>query len=135
MTYTFKLARRLAISQNFVVLTILVFLAACMRDLTAPEAGSTGSFDHPASLQVIPRRVTIETRQPVQFRGQALTLRATIPTCRLGGGGTISADGMFIVHHLASRSLAGSGLKLTNLDHGVNPPSNWLASRRLALLR
>ena len=42
MTYTFKLARRLAVSRHFGVLTTLVLLAACAGDSTAPDTETSG---------------------------------------------------------------------------------------------
>jgi hypothetical protein len=41
MTYTFKLARRLAVSRHFVMLPALALLVACSGDSTAPEAADS----------------------------------------------------------------------------------------------
>jgi hypothetical protein len=99
MTYTFKLARRLAISQKLAMLTALALLAACMGDTTAPEPGSTSSSDRPIALQVSPQSVTVETGQRVQFRGhtQTASRRTSVPIAVtwVASGGTILSDGMF----------------------------------------
>ena len=42
MTYTHKLARRLALSRDWAMLTVLL-LAACAGDTTAPEAADPSS--------------------------------------------------------------------------------------------
>jgi hypothetical protein len=108
MTYTFKLARRLAVSRQFCMLPVLVVLAACSgENTTAPDgtssettAGSDGSTRSltPVAVQVNPSSVTIETNQLIQFRahgrnnagdsvGAAITWSAS--------GGTILPDGRF----------------------------------------
>jgi len=122
MTYTFKLARRLAILRQYAVVTALVLLLACVKDFTAPEAWSTGSPSNPASLQVIPRSVTIETRQPVQFRGQALTLRGTTiptPVAWVASGGTINADGTFSSSTAGTFKVIGRGRGRKQADTSV----------------
>lgn len=99
MTYTFKLARRLAVSRRFVVITALALLAACMGEATAPEADPAGSLpDNPNSLNLSPRSVTIETQQRVRFSGQTRNLHGdliSMPMVWGATGGTISADGVF----------------------------------------
>src|SRR5882762_11342048 len=99
MTYTFKLARRLAASPQLAMLTTLALLAGCMGDTTGPEAGTISSSDRPAALQVSPQSVTIETGQRVQFRGHTRTAsrRESVPIAVTweANGGTILADGLF----------------------------------------
>jgi hypothetical protein len=105
MTYTFKLARRLAILRQLVVLIALVLLAACEKDFTAPEGASAGSLASHLLLQVRPRTVTVETSQRVQFRATAHpSERRDIPTGVTwhATGGTIAQDGVF------SSSIAGT---------------------------
>ncbi len=108
MTYTFKLARRLAVSRRFCMLPVLVVLAACTgENTTAPDgtssettAGPDGSTRSPTAVavQVNPSSVTVETNQLIQFRahgrnnagdsvGAAITWSAS--------GGTILPDGRF----------------------------------------
>jgi hypothetical protein len=98
MTYTFKLARRLAVSRHCIVLPALVLLAACMGDTTAPDGGGATSATAPTALQISPRTITIETNQLVQFRGQTRSWRGdliTIPLAWQTTGGTIKTDGTF----------------------------------------
>jgi hypothetical protein len=99
MTYTFKLARRLAILRHLVVLTVLALLLACEKDLTAPEGGSSASVATTAtSLQVFPRRVTIQTSQRLQFRAQGRTTARQTMVAAVSwtaSGGSISSDGIF----------------------------------------
>lgn len=98
MTYTFKLARRLAVSRDFGVLTALVLLAACSGDSTAPDVESAGFADHVLpGFEVSPRAVTIETNQTIVFRGRDRSVRGVVPlvTAWKTSGGTITADGTF----------------------------------------
>ena len=105
MTYTFKLARRLAVSRDFAVLTAFLLLAACNGDTTAPGSEPSGTPSTTSLLRVSPRSITVETNQPVGFRGQLRSSKGeiiTIPVAWGATGGTISADGIF------SSSLAGT---------------------------
>ena len=99
MTYTFKLARRLAVSRESAVLAAWVLVAACAGDSTGPDANVTSinAFGMPA-LQVTPRRVTIETNQPVLFRGHLVGLDSgavLTPIAWVASGGVIRSDGTF----------------------------------------
>jgi hypothetical protein len=103
MTYTFKLARRLAIMRHFIVLIVLALVLACSKDLTAPdggrpEGGPTVSPVNPTSLEIFPQSVTIETSQRVLFRGQTRTLSGEpIPAAVawVASGGVIDSSGQF----------------------------------------
>jgi hypothetical protein len=44
MTYTFKLARRLAVSRDYAMLAVLALVAACTGDVTAPENVASNTF-------------------------------------------------------------------------------------------
>jgi hypothetical protein len=105
MTYTFKLARRLAVSRRFVVLIALALVAACMGESTAPEPDLAGAPVTSASLRLSPRTVTVETNQLVRFRGQARSSRGdavAVPIAWRSTGGAITSDGTF------SSTLAGT---------------------------
>jgi uncharacterized lipoprotein YajG len=97
MTYTFKLARRLAMSRDLSMVSALLLLAACAGDTTGPE--TTTTTNPPASgfaVRLIPRTVTIETNQNIRFRGQTLRGRERTTTLAWSAtGGTISHDGTF----------------------------------------
>jgi hypothetical protein len=67
MTYTFKLARRLAVSQMLAILPAIL-VAACGGDATAPESGAPGPLgDRRNTVSVNPSYVTIETNQLIRF--------------------------------------------------------------------
>ena len=102
MTYTFKLARRLAVSRTLGMLPALILFAACSGgDATAPGSDSLGPQEDwrsrkAVTVSVNPSRVTVETNQLIRFlaRGRnsagdsvyaPITWRAT--------GGTILPDG------------------------------------------
>jgi hypothetical protein len=69
MTYTFKLARRLAILRDLAMLTVLAVLLGCTGDAMAPDTSESelGDFQR---LRVVPGTVTIQTNQPIRFRGE-----------------------------------------------------------------
>lgn len=114
MTYTFKLSRRLAVSRDLVVVTILGLLTACAGDATAPETGSPSGISTLQSLEVVPHAVTIETGQRVRFRGQSRSSRADLlhhPVAWGATGGSIAPDGTF------SSSITGT-FKVIGRGHG-----------------
>ncbi len=129
MTYTFKLARRLAILRHFVVLTVLALLVACAKDLTAPDGGSTGSSASSPSVHVLPSSVTVETSQPVRLRGLARTVGGKLQTTQVAwttSGGTINADGVFSSSLSGTFKVVGRGRGWKNADTSVVivvPPS------------
>jgi hypothetical protein len=120
MTYTFKLARRLAVSRDFGVLTALVLVAACMGDSTAPDVDPASSTTTaPIALQVSPRSVTIETNQIVRFRGHERGSRSDLvstPVVWVATGGVINATGTFSSTTSGSFKVIarGRGRKLTD---------------------
>jgi len=117
MTYTFKLARRLAVSRTF--LPFLLVLAACGGDATAPEVPTeqptSGTATKAAdrlsvALQVSPRTVTLETNQLTQFRAHGLTgsgdsVGAAVTWST--SGGTILPDGRFSAAAIGTYTVVG----------------------------
>src|SRR5918997_4517576 len=106
MTYTFKLARRLAVSRKFRMLPALLLFAACSGDATSPDGSVwTGSLEEPRSrrttpvaVNISPNIVTVETNQLVQFIARGTTLDGDTILPRVewtASGGTILADGRF----------------------------------------
>jgi hypothetical protein len=98
MTYTFKLARRLAVSQHFSVFATIALLAACNGDATAPDAGPPGLPAAIKAAQISPQAITIETNQRVQFRRTTRNIhgdRVMLPSVWAATGGIIGADGTF----------------------------------------
>jgi len=111
MTYTFKLARRLAVSRTLGMLPALILFAACSGgDATAPDSSpahplTSGSQDDPrfrhivpVTVRINPSRVTIETNQLIRFQAQGTTAAGdTIPAAVQwsANGGTVLSDGRF----------------------------------------
>src|SRR5919106_4343550 len=102
MTYTYKLARRLAISRNFAMLHVLILVAACAGDTTEPEVPAIPSTPSapaaPSGFRVLPGTVTIETDQRIRFRGELRTLRGHVSSPQLSweaSGGRIDSVGNF----------------------------------------
>ena len=122
MTYTFKLARRLAVSRDYGVLTALALLAACMGDTTAPDAGSSASARTPVSLQVIPHSVIVETNQRVRFRGETRNSRGepvATPVAWGATGGRINPDGTFSSAITGTFKVVGRGRGWRHTDTSV----------------
>jgi hypothetical protein len=99
MTYTFKLARRLARLRDSVMIASLALAAAC----SAGEPTSVADTNTPPTslaVAVAPRRVTLEPSQQARF--QAYTKGSTASDSLLAAiewtatGGTIGSDGLFI---------------------------------------
>ena len=116
MTYTYKLARRLAISRNLAMLSVLVLLAACAGETTAPEAPATPTSPAaphtPAGLRVLPGTVTIETKQRIRFRGEVHTSRGRVSSPRLSweaSGGSIDSLGNFFATKPGTYRVVGRG--------------------------
>jgi hypothetical protein len=119
MTYTFKLARRLAVSRNYIMLPVLLVLAACGGDATAPQdptdCRTCGTEwrprdDIPVTVQVNPSNLTIETNQLIQFRahgrtsaGDSVGAAVTWST----SGGTILPDGRFSAAAIGTYTVIG----------------------------
>jgi hypothetical protein len=96
MTYTFKLSRRLAVSR-YAMLAAAVLLVSCDGDATAPESDGAPLSPIP-SIRVVPSAVTIETNQPIRFRGERRSPRGRAHDLRLtwhSSGGSIDDDGVF----------------------------------------
>lgn len=131
MTYTFKLARRLAVSWRRLpvsltlihsnMLSVLLVLAACSgSETTAPgsspaESQTAGTESRaldliPVALRVNPTSVTIETNQLIHFRahgrtsaGDSVGTSVTWSTT----GGTILPDGRFSAPAIGTYTVTG----------------------------
>ena len=97
MTYTFKLARRLAVSRNFRMLPALLLFAACSgEDATSPN-GSPPELT-PVAVRINPGKVTLATNQLIRFRARGLTSSGDSVAAAVTWtttGGTILPDGLF----------------------------------------
>jgi hypothetical protein len=120
MTYTFKLARRLAVSRKFTMLPVLLLFAACNGgDATAPDgspaesptAGTDWSPDiTPVAVRITPSSVTLETNQLIHFRaygrtsaGDSVDAAVTWRTT----GGTILPDGRYSAAAIGTYAVIG----------------------------
>jgi hypothetical protein len=103
MTYTFKLARRLAVSRTFVMLPTILLFAACSGDVTAPESptdplGPRAPEAVPVTVSISPSEVTVETNQLIRFLGYGRNSAGDsvyAPIVWRATGGTILPDGRF----------------------------------------
>ena len=134
MTYTFKLARRLAMSRDLTMVTALILLAACAGDTTGPEATSTPiNTGSDAGLRLVPRTVTIETNQRIRFRGQSLRGRDRITDLAWSatGGATITTNGIFSASTAGTYKVVGRGRGRNKSDTStvvvVPPPTDLVA--------
>jgi hypothetical protein len=104
MTYTFKLARRLAVSRTFRMLPAILLFAACSGgDATAPESptdhlGPQQWRPRPVAVTVNPSNVTVETNQLIRFLGYGRNSAGDsvyAPITWRTTGGSILPDGRF----------------------------------------
>lgn len=100
MTYTFKLARRLAVSRTFVMLPAILLFAACSGDVTTPESPTDPRTREtvPVTVSVSPSKVTVETNQLIRFLGYGRNGAGDsvyAPIAWRATGGTILPDGRF----------------------------------------
>ncbi len=104
MTYTFKLARRLAVSRKFVMLPAILLFAACGGDATAPENSQNPQDDWrpreatPVAVSVNPGKVTVETNQLIRFLAHGTNSSGDSVGASVewsASGGTILPDGRF----------------------------------------
>lgn len=116
MTYTYKLARRLAISRNLGMVTPLFLLVACAGETTAPEAPAIPTTPSapsaPVGFRVLPGTVTVEINQRIRFRGEARTLKGQVYAPSLvweASGGTINSDGTFSAAKTGTYRIVGRG--------------------------
>jgi hypothetical protein len=131
MTYTYKLARRLAISRDLGMLTVLVLFAACAGETTAPETPNSSTVSDaprsPVGFRVLPGTVTIETNQQIRFRGEVRTLRGRVSSPLLlweASGGLIDSAGNFSASHpgtfrVVGRGRGGERMRMERLDTSV----------------
>lgn len=123
MTYTFKLARRLAVSRNFSILPVLVLVAGCAGgDATSPDNSpvdvpGSGIYawrpreSTPVALLVSPSSVIVETNQLLQFRALGRNRagdEVVAPVTWSTTGGTILPDGRFSAASIGSYQVTGS---------------------------
>jgi hypothetical protein len=122
MTYTFKLARRLAVSRTFTMLPVLLVLVACNgSDTMAPQDAIAGLPESgiygwrpresaPVAVFVNPSSVTVETNQLIQFRARGRNRAGddiVAPVSWSTTGGTILPDGRFSAAAIGTYQVMG----------------------------
>jgi hypothetical protein len=122
MTYTFKLARRLAVSRSCGMLPAIILFAACSGgDAIAPDGSPTdvpesGIYDWrprestPVAVHINPSNVTVETNQLIRFRANGRnragdTVAASVVWSTTGG--TILPDGRFSAATVGTYQILG----------------------------
>ena len=116
MTYTFKLARRLAVSRRFGMLPAILLFAACNGDTTAPETDGQPVNASSLIVSVNPSSVTIETNQLIRFLAHGSNSAGDTvdaPITWQADGGTILADGRFSSASAGSFMVTGKTRYLT----------------------
>jgi hypothetical protein len=122
MTYTFKLARRLAVSRRRWLSPALVLFAACNgTDATSPDASladlpESGIYgwrpreSTPVAVRINPSSVTLETNQLIQFRARGRNRAGddvVAPVSWSTTGGTILPDGRFSASMVGTYQVIG----------------------------
>jgi hypothetical protein len=131
MTYTFKLARRLAVSRAFSMLPVVLLFAGCTGgDTTSPENSpadvpESGIYawrpreSTPVALLVSPSSVIVETNQLLQFRARGRNRagdEVAAPVTWSTTGGTILPDGRFSAASVGTYQVTGHTRTREGLD-------------------
>jgi hypothetical protein len=128
MTYTFKLARRLAASPEWCMVALLALLTACAGDTTGPDGAPSQS---PERIALVPSSATIETNQKIRFTSRdAFGTPLMTATTWESTGGTITEDGTFSSSLAGTFKVVGRGRwKKTDTSTVVvvTPPTNLTA--------
>ncbi len=134
MTYTFKLARRLAMSRQLSMVPALILLAACAGDTTGPESTSLPIHETAvAGVRILPRTVTVETNQRIRFRGVSLRGRDGVTGLAWSAtdGATITTNGTFSASTAGTYKVVGRGRGRNKPDTSVvvvvPPPTDLVA--------
>jgi hypothetical protein len=137
MTYTFKLSRRLAVSR-YAILAAAAMLVSCDGDTTAPESNPSAPLSATPWVRVVPSAVTIETNQPIRFRGERRSPRGEAHDLRLtwhASGGSITDNGVFTASAPGVYKVVGRGRGHQKPDTSVVvvvPPQVNLAALSVA---
>jgi hypothetical protein len=114
MTYTFKLARRLAVSRKFVMLPAILLVAACGGDANTSPLGPQDDGrprEVPVAVSVNPSSVTVETNQLIRFLAYGRNSAGdsvAAPISWHTTGGTILSDGRFSSASVGSFMVTGA---------------------------
>jgi hypothetical protein len=126
MTYKHKLARRLAISRKLVMVPVLLLLAACSDEATAPD---TSSSQHTELTALVPTAVTIQTNQKIRFHGRTTGgMEVWTQLSWKSTGGSITSDGVFSAATAGTYKVVGRGKGRNKSDTStvivVPPPTS-----------
>jgi parallel beta-helix repeat protein len=120
MTYTFKLSRRLAVSQSAGMFLLAILAVACSSDLQEnSDPNLPAGSDAPADITVTPERVIAEVGQPIQLTARraplrnhdhfALPTRSALDVEWSASGGNISTNGEFSAAAAGTYKVVGKG--------------------------
>lgn len=117
MTYTFKLARRLALGHLAWPALVTVVGSACSAG--EPTAPTSSTIDPLVAVQVAPKTATIETNQTIRFSGKGLDAAGDSMAIAIewtATGGTITVNGVFSASATGSFRVIGKGKGGTKAD-------------------
>src|ERR687897_282265 len=129
MTYTFKLARRLAVSRRLVMLPIILLLASCDGDATAPETRDPAGPRVQSTVTVTPKYVTVESNQVIRFSASSRNRfgdSVSTPISWTASGGTILPDGRFSSGTTGSFMVTGAVDPATIVGAGESQDTSYV---------
>ena len=133
MTFTYKLARRLARLRIGLATSVALAAAACSAgESTSPT--TSGTTDLLAAVKIAPKQATIETNQAIRFYGTGVnaagdSMATSIEWTATGGG--VTGDGVFSASTTGSFRVIGKARGHNKSDTStvvVVPPQPTLAS-------
>ena len=131
MTYTFKLARRLALALAWPAVVAVVGSACSAGEPTGPVSGTT---DPLVAIQVAPETTTVEIDQTIRFHGKGVDAAGDSMAIAIewtATGGTITADGAFAARSAGHFHVIGKGKGHNKADTAtvtVVPPQPTLTA-------
>ncbi len=124
MTFTYKLARRLAVLRATVVVALATVAVGCTNDGSPDPLEPPLDSLHRSSVRVkvTPDSITLEAGQGSRFSAYGMTLRGDstpITVLWSASGGTITPDGMFTAAATGTFKVFGTGRKRQGVDSAI----------------
>ena len=139
MTYTFKLARRLAVSRTLVMLPAILLFAACSGDTTAPESDPLSpQVARRNTVTVSPSSVTVETNQLIRFLAHGWNYvgdSVYTPIMWQASGGTILPDGRFSAAAVGTFMVTGTATDRGVTGSAINPGAERIDTSIVTVVR
>jgi endo-1,4-beta-xylanase len=132
MTYTFKRARHLALSQLDWLAAAAVVISACSAG--EPTSSTSGTTDLLVAVQVTPKTAIIETNKTIRFYGKGADAAGDSVAIAIewaATGGMITTDGVFSASTAGGFRVIGKGKghnKSDTSDVTVVPPQPTLTA-------